>query len=458
VKVYLNPTSDNVIGRDIGTVKERGTYAIDPTTGKFSLLNGTISRDFDGGFAISYVQNGTVQKTYVVNENGDFKFSLSSRDPEVGLIINSYDWSVADGVVYDPDKGTVITIQNNKVVKQEKFNPTQIFDPSRKMDVTNVPKTQTFYDDVTRLIGNSELSNSLRNGMIAYAANHGFQPGSRLVTETTTTFTTPTGIIEQTTETGLQYVPEGAVSLVGSENSLFNITLSGNVEVANFGNSSATFSVKALGKTSYLGIDFQGGGFGEIEGSVENVSLAHGLQAKPGVTLKLGIHTEQISQGQSLAFSSYLEGNSVVFQSELTDKDGHLVTQKFKFTPQSTNSQSSPVPFVEHNMNLLHGLLIGQNTSLTPVELNDLKIFMKGSFVDLLQSQNLTAPTNLDTIAEGFSQTLPSMLQNFTRQAPDILIGALGKELQNITLVDPVRLGLTFTSELLKQVFPTGNN
>lgn len=50
------------------------------------------------------------------------------------------------------------------------------------------------------------------------------------------------------------------------------------------------------------------------------------------------------------------------------------------------------------------------------------------------------------------------MLQNFTRQVPDILIGALGRELQNITLVDPVRLGLTFSSELLKQVFPTGNN
>ncbi|MBI5214047.1 MAG: hypothetical protein HY957_11890, partial [Nitrospirae bacterium] len=59
-QLYLDPNTDEVIGRDIGDIQERGHYGINPWTGGFGLIDGTILEENENGKMVYHVRDSLI--------------------------------------------------------------------------------------------------------------------------------------------------------------------------------------------------------------------------------------------------------------------------------------------------------------------------------------------------------------------------------------------------------------
>jgi len=109
--LYLDPNTDNVIGRDYGDVKERGQYGINPITGGFGLINGSIEEITSEGTRMVYHVSGSVviDKMEVYGTNGSH-IQIIARDPETGLELNENGIPIG-GIVMDFERGKLYEYQ-----------------------------------------------------------------------------------------------------------------------------------------------------------------------------------------------------------------------------------------------------------------------------------------------------------------------------------------------------------
>lgn len=109
--LYLDPNTDNVIGRDYGDVKERGRYGINPITGGFGLINGSIEEITSEGTRMVYYVSGSVviDKMEVYGTNGSH-IQIIARDPETGLELNENGIPIG-GIVMDFERGKLYEYQ-----------------------------------------------------------------------------------------------------------------------------------------------------------------------------------------------------------------------------------------------------------------------------------------------------------------------------------------------------------
>lgn len=104
-KLYLDPNTDDIIGRDYGDIKERGKYGTNPYTGGFGLIDGTLEDTTENGTRMVYHVTGSqvIDKMEVYGTDGGY-IEIIARDPETGLQLNE-DGIPLGGIVADFDKG-----------------------------------------------------------------------------------------------------------------------------------------------------------------------------------------------------------------------------------------------------------------------------------------------------------------------------------------------------------------
>lgn len=85
-RIYLDPETDNIVGRDYGNVKERGEYGVNRFTGGFGLVNGFIEKETEYGTRIAYHVSGSVvvDKIEFYGEDGTY-LRMLPIDVETGL-------------------------------------------------------------------------------------------------------------------------------------------------------------------------------------------------------------------------------------------------------------------------------------------------------------------------------------------------------------------------------------
>jgi len=106
-KLYLDPETNDIIGRDYGDIKERGEYGINPYTGGFGLIKGTLVQAIgDGTRMVYHVSNSTIiERMEVYGESGGY-IQIISTDPETGLELNDNGIPLG-GVVADFEGGKI---------------------------------------------------------------------------------------------------------------------------------------------------------------------------------------------------------------------------------------------------------------------------------------------------------------------------------------------------------------
>jgi hypothetical protein len=166
-KLYLDPITDNVVGRDYGDVRERGQYGVNPITGGFGLISGSIEEVTSEGTRMVYYVSGSViiDKMEVYGTDGGH-IQIIARDPETGLELNENGIPIG-GIVADFERGKLYEYQyigGNINVEINFDNPN--VDISSVMDVdwsnlTNQQKEEVInYYLVMNGIGNQNPYNS----------------------------------------------------------------------------------------------------------------------------------------------------------------------------------------------------------------------------------------------------------------------------------------------------------
>ena len=110
-KLYLNPDTNEIVGRDYGDIKERGEYGTNPYTGGFGLVGGVIEQTTENGTRMVYHVSGStvIDKMEVYGESGGY-IQVIATDPETGLQLNE------NGI---PLGGIVADFENGKIYKYE---------------------------------------------------------------------------------------------------------------------------------------------------------------------------------------------------------------------------------------------------------------------------------------------------------------------------------------------------
>lgn len=461
--IYLDPTKQNVIGRDFGNIKERGVYGVDPLTGEFKLIEGRIYQDFDFGFNVIYVKNGFIKDVIPVSNSGDYAFHLSSRDPEVGIIIDQYHF---DAVVEDIKEGTKTTFKDGQVIKIEKINTTngQLPD-SDTAKVSSYKNNSTFLSVVSAMPSGALIASRLRQGLFGATRTHGFSFGSEFITAKSKVpliIKTSYGTFEESYKQGQDYVPDGKLTLIGKSEDAFKVTLSGKVSASFDGETSASLTVSASGQTDYFGITLKGGGFGKFEGALDIITGNNTKQLMDGFkgTFTKGVHTEQTTVGgPAFSIDTYIEGDSIIHKTTFSQSDGHKNIYYMKFKPQK-DGEPSPIkdPVLEINvkaLTVLYDLLNGDRSSMTQSEKDVVNTFMYNSLNQAQQGQQGQI-NNISTVAKAFAESVPVMVNDYSRQIPDIILGALYSGNTSAVSFNPIDLGLIFGKSLLNPIFPTG--
>lgn len=108
-KLYLDPNTDEVIGRDYGTTKERGAYGVNPFTNGFGLIDGTLEETTENGSVIYHVRDS------VIIDRIDFSgarghYSILANSLETGFELNE------NGI---PLGGVVMDFEGNRIFQYE---------------------------------------------------------------------------------------------------------------------------------------------------------------------------------------------------------------------------------------------------------------------------------------------------------------------------------------------------
>lgn len=111
-KLYLDPKTDDIVGRDYGTIRERGEYGTNPHTGGFGLIDGTMEETTEEGTRMVYYVSGStvIDKMEVYGISGGH-IQVIAKDPETGLQLNENGIPLG-GVVADFEKGKLYTYEH----------------------------------------------------------------------------------------------------------------------------------------------------------------------------------------------------------------------------------------------------------------------------------------------------------------------------------------------------------
>ena len=104
-KLYLDPNTNDIIGRDYGNIKERGKYGVNPITGGFGLITGTLEEATENGTRmVYYVTDSTIIEKMEVYGTSGGHIQIIAKDKEAGLQLNE-DGIPLGGIVADFEKG-----------------------------------------------------------------------------------------------------------------------------------------------------------------------------------------------------------------------------------------------------------------------------------------------------------------------------------------------------------------
>jgi hypothetical protein len=110
-KLYLDPATDNIVGRDYGNIRERGQYGVNPRTGGFGLIKGMIEETTpEGTRMVYYISNSTVIDKMEVYGTSGTHIEIIARNPETGLKLNEKGVPIG-GIVADFEKGKLYTYE-----------------------------------------------------------------------------------------------------------------------------------------------------------------------------------------------------------------------------------------------------------------------------------------------------------------------------------------------------------
>ena len=100
--LYLDPDTNEIIGRDYNGVIERGTFGINEFTGKLGLVTGTITEVHDGITFTFHIQDSMIITGMDLNgASGDLY--IAPTDIEQGFVLNEYGMPTS-GVVLDEQR------------------------------------------------------------------------------------------------------------------------------------------------------------------------------------------------------------------------------------------------------------------------------------------------------------------------------------------------------------------
>jgi len=110
-KLYLDPVTNNIVGRDHGNIKERGEYGTNRFSGGFGLVDGTIEEVMDSGTRMIYYvsRSMVIDKMEVYGADGAC-IQILAKDPETGLELNE------NGI---PLGGIVADFENDRIFTYE---------------------------------------------------------------------------------------------------------------------------------------------------------------------------------------------------------------------------------------------------------------------------------------------------------------------------------------------------
>ena len=110
-KLYLDPNTDDIVGRDYGAVRERGEYGTNPYTGGFGLIDGILEETIENGTRMVYhVSDSTIiDKMEVYGTSGGY-IQVIAKDPETGLQLNENGMPLG-GIVADFEQGKLYTYE-----------------------------------------------------------------------------------------------------------------------------------------------------------------------------------------------------------------------------------------------------------------------------------------------------------------------------------------------------------
>lgn len=98
-KLYLDPNTDEIIGRDYDGIQERGNYGINTWTGGFGLINGTIQKNTENGGIIYYIRGSMIiDKIDIFGSGG--RYSIVAQNPEIGLELDDNGMPIG-GIIKD---------------------------------------------------------------------------------------------------------------------------------------------------------------------------------------------------------------------------------------------------------------------------------------------------------------------------------------------------------------------
>jgi len=158
-KLYLDPDTDNIIGRDYGTIGERGEYGVNPYTGGFGLIDGTIEETTENGRMLYHIRNSVIiDKVELFGQYG--YFSIVASDPETGLPLDENGMPIG-GIVEDFEGRPMFTYEyiNDDLNIQLNFDhPTVDVNSITSLNLTNLTDAEK-----QKVVNYYTLANGINN-------------------------------------------------------------------------------------------------------------------------------------------------------------------------------------------------------------------------------------------------------------------------------------------------------
>jgi hypothetical protein len=467
--LYLDPLSKDITGRDYGNVQERGSYGYDPKTGEFKLLNGNIYYNFgDDGFVLVKVANGVRSEADVVSYNEDFRYRLTARDPEVGMILDQYHF---DAVVTDNDTGLQVTYQNGQAVKIQQLSPKQPQTVSIDNPATIAQKRDAYLQQVQGMANGALRYNTLTTAFESSYKNNGVNFGADVNTFSSPTpalTVTPYGTFEDSLKT-FNVITEGDERVIQNLNGSSTI-ISGEFQSYS-GWDSGTLLIQNQKLVNAFGFQVNSVGYNQFKDDSDPTFVANNsfqtLMSKFSYVNEGGIITQcNIDSTHSMIIQSFNSTDgSMVTRGILLDKTDNTNIKKYEFETKFTGESLDDIDPEQIQdgvildrmtaMVALQKLLNGQKTVPTSGDMDAMKAFYSELISKTLQGASVSNPSfSIDGLSQAMAAATPVASWNLNHEMQSSILNTLVATAGNTIIPGGgTFLTLDYLQNLLKSIY-----
>ncbi len=462
-KIYLNPSSDEVVGRDYGTITERGKFGVDQQTGKFGLTSGVVREGLDGYFTETYIENGKIISFNVFGlQDNSLKLSLfNEEDPLAGFFFDPNTFDIANVSAYDPYTGTITTFSNNTIsnIKQYKDEAAQPL--AGYFNASQFATTDSYLQQAEQILGNNSVYyNELRQGLIDFKETRGFDAWGSITSAKISIIIPGVDSTLYGEESFYQeFRPPDSISYIGKDGGKYELTGGPDIDISSGSPTlSGSFEARFKKDVDIFGVPSKIGGMLGLEAGFDKIATTQKIATESSISGKVGSYMSTKDPKYSYEYRTYVEKELGVprkgyFQFNTVDDQGHGTQIKYTIDPNSIQQKVSrgvPLTIDETKAMLLYGIASGQTVYLSSQQKDDLTQFMYEKARSITLSNSEIDQSKLYESTRVYVSNMVNLTQEVNARLPNMVVYSTVNYNQFPTYTpirfsfDPLKWGMDF--------------